>query len=218
MATSELATAPARPAWRQRTRLWWWSNRNLLGLALACIGPALRLAGLIGPGWLAITAGLYAIGVLLAPSSPKLERRLADDLDHEALAARLDELSRQAAPALAASSRQHLESICRTVHELLPRLAGALAGDEHAYTVRETIIRYLPETLANYVALPTAFRLTCVVQDGRTARQLLDEQLALLDQRLQEISRQLAEGDAQALLAHGRFLQDRFGRAEFGGL
>jgi hypothetical protein len=50
-----------------------------------------------------------------------------------------------------------LASVRTSVAEVLPRLVGARSHfDADLYTVRETVLRYLPETLANYVALPPA--------------------------------------------------------------
>ncbi|WP_214278801.1 hypothetical protein, partial [Escherichia coli] len=72
------------------------------------------------------------------------------------------------------------------------------------------VLNYLPETLANYVALPPAFRASHVLADGKTARQLLVDQLALLDRQLQEVVANVASSDAQALPANGAFLRRRF--------
>ena len=52
----------------------------------------------------------------------------------------------------------------------LPKLVGARSYDNDWFTVRETVLRYLPETLANYVALPPAFRATQPLQGGQRFR------------------------------------------------
>ena len=49
-----------------RLMLYLYSNANIAGCALALLGPALLVAGVIGPGWLLITAGLYAVFLVLA--------------------------------------------------------------------------------------------------------------------------------------------------------
>jgi len=81
--------------------------------------------------------------------------------------------------------------------------------------VRETVLRYLPETLANYAALPPAFRASHVLKDGKTARDLMTEQLGLLDGKMREIIANVASSDAQALLANGRFLEAKFRAPDF---
>jgi hypothetical protein len=83
--------------------------------------------------------------------------------------------------------------------------------------VRETIARYLPETLANYIALPPIFRVTRVLKDGKTARDLLMDQLVVLDNQMKEVVGNLARGDADALLANGEFLEAKFRERDFIG-
>jgi hypothetical protein len=109
----------------------------------------------------------------------------------------------------------HLESIRSSITEVLPKLAAARGFDDNLFTVRETVLRYLPETLANYVALPPAFRATRVLKAGKTARDLLMEQLTILDDQLQEVVDNAARGDAEALLANGKFLEAKFRQRDF---
>ena len=198
-----------------RWLLFLYSNANIAGSALALAGPALLFAGLIGPLWLPITAGLYAAGYLLAPRAPALERRIADTLSVDETLEHLDRLIEQARPHLSDELAARLASVRGSVAEVLPRLLGEGAGGADLFTVRETVLRYLPETLANYVALPPAFRGTHVLKDGLTARQLLGEQLELLDGKLREIVVNMAASDAQALLANGRFLESKFRQPDF---
>jgi hypothetical protein len=110
---------------------------------------------------------------------------------------------------------EHLESIRRSITEVLPKLADARGFDDNLFTVRETVLRYLPETLANYVALPPAFRATRVLKAGKTARDLLTEQLTILDDQLKEVVDNAARGDAEALLANGKFLEAKFRQRAF---
>ena len=103
----------------------------------------------------------------------------------------------------------------RSIREVLPKLADARGFDDNLYTVCETVLRYLPETLANYAALPPAFRATRVLKTGKTARDLLTEQLTILDNQLKEVVDNVARGDAEALLANGKFLEDKFRERDF---
>ncbi|MES2612768.1 MAG: hypothetical protein V4679_21120 [Pseudomonadota bacterium] len=197
-----------------------YSNGNIAGCALALLGPVLLFAGAIGPGWLPITAALYAAGWLLGWGSrqaPHIERRIEDTLTIEETLTRLDTLAAGVAPHLTADMNGHLRSVRSCVAEVLPRLLGERSShhDANLFTVRETVLRYLPETLANYVALPPAFRTTHVLTDGKTARQILADQLALLDGKMREIVANVAGADAQALLANGKFLEMKFQQPDF---
>lgn len=205
----------ARRSLKLRALLFLYGNGNILGCALALAGPALLFAGVIDRGWLAITAGLYVVGWLLGRRAPELERRIEDSLSLEETLRRLDEVVARASPHLTEDMRRSLESVRGLVVEVLPQLMDAGTGGDDLFTVRETVLRYLPETLANYVALPPAFRVTQPLKDGKTARQLLGEQLGLLDAKLREVVANLAASDAAALVANGRFLEKKFRQPDF---
>jgi len=201
-----------------RALVFLYGNGNIAGCALALAGPALLFAEFIGPGWWAITLGLYALGWLfgsLSARTPALERHIADTLSAEQMLSHLDDLIARAAPELTPAMNAHLASVRGSVAEVLTRLAGARQHDADLYTVRETVLRYLPETLANYVALPRAFRVGHVLRDGQTARELMAGQLALLDEQMQQIVANVARADAEALLANGRFLEAKFRQPDF---
>jgi len=79
--------------------------------------------------------------------------------------------------------------------------------------VRSTATTYLPDTLNAYLAVPAAYRNTAPIADGKTARQIVGEQLTVLAAKMKEIAQNTAADDAQALLANGRFLKERFASA-----
>jgi hypothetical protein len=208
-------SAAGRPL-RLRLLLFLYGNPNIAGCAAALLGPLLLFIGVIGPGWLLITAGLYAAGYAagwMAGNPAQIERRIEDSLTVEQTLDRLDTLIRQAKPHLSPDMMEHLLSVRASVNEVLPRLIDGGGGD--LYTVRETVLRYLPETLANFVALPPVFRNTHPLKDGRTARALLSEQLTILDGKMREIVANVAASDAQALLANGQFLEMKFKQPDF---
>jgi len=198
-----------------RALLYLYSTRNIVACCAALIGPILLFLGIISQGWLLITAGLYAAGYFATPAPHVLDAGLAQSLSFEDLVERLDRIVRQARSRLQPVMIGHLESIRRSITEILPRLAAAQGFDDNLYTVRETVLRYLPETLANYAALPPAFRATRVLKEGKTARDLLTQQLTILDDRLKEVLDNVARGDAEALLANGRFLEAKFRERDF---
>jgi hypothetical protein len=202
---------------RTRILLFLYSTRNIVAASLALLGPALLFAGAIRDYWLAITAGLYAAGWLLTPSPKTIDVDVTRALSTDALMSRLDGLIARARPALPPDLMKRLDSIRSSIGEVLPRLSiDASAGDD-LYLVRETVLRYLPETLANYVALPPLFRTTHALRDGKTARELLADQLGVLDTQMREVVGNVARGDAEALLTNGRFLEAKFARRDFLG-
>src|SRR5262245_32386556 len=130
---------------------------------------------------------------------------------------RLDGMIVRARPALPADLVKRLDSIRSSIGEVLPRLSIDTSASDDLYLVRETVLRYLPETLANYMALPPLFRTMHALNGGKTARELLGDQLDVLDVQMREVVGNVARGDAEALLTNGRFLEAKFARRDFLG-
>ncbi|MFV0254116.1 MAG: hypothetical protein ACK5H2_12385 [Beutenbergiaceae bacterium] len=112
-------------------------------------------------------------------------------------------------PAVAA----RVERIARTVTEMVPRLDRLGMGSQQAHTVVATATSYLPEAVGAYLRLPRSFADTRVVADGKTSLMLLVDQLDLLGATLTQISDAVSRQDANALIAHGAFLEEKFSRS-----
>ncbi len=82
-------------------------------------------------------------------------------------------------------------------------------GSRKLYILSQIRSAYLPSTLDSYLALGGDDR--PVTADGRTPLQVLREQLALLDGKLDEIAEDLQRENADRLLANLRFLEQHFG-------
>jgi hypothetical protein len=200
---------------KQRALLYMYSTRNIVACVAALAGPALLFTGVIRDYWLPLTIALYAAGYFLTPSPRVVDADLAQSLSFDALIERLDRIVQQARPQLPPAMGARLDSIRASISEVLPRLADEQSFDHNLFTVRETVVRYLPETLANYLALPSAYRANHVLKDGKTARDLLGEQLKVLDEQMNEVVANVARGDAHALLANGQFLEAKFRERDF---
>jgi hypothetical protein len=77
------------------------------------------------------------------------------------------------------------------------------------------ITRDLPETVRNYLNLPTVFSSIHVVKDGKTCKQLLIEQLDFLNLELRKIAENVYKDDAEALIVNGKFLEEKFHSIKF---
>jgi len=62
------------------------------------------------------------------------------------------------------------------------------------------------------VAIPRDFAARKVLADGKTARQLLNENLAVLQRKVAEMADDLAAQDARSFLNHAGFLKEKFGQ------
>lgn len=204
-----------------RTLLYLFSMRNIAGCLFALAGLALFFTGVIGRGWWAITAGLYAAGALMFADDAAASLRARSAMLTGNLAEQLDRLIAEVRKRIPPESLARLASIRETVAQLLPRLdQWAEAGGtefNHAQVVRTAVTRDLPETLSNYLLLPPGFTRVARLDGGRNANTLLLEQLTLLDASLRRIAEDALRDDAEALVVHGKFLQERFGPVTFVG-
>lgn len=114
-----------------------------------------------------------------------------------------------------------VSDICRTARQIIPRLdqLGG-AGTRDAHSVMATVTSYLPESLGGYLRLPREFADNRPIDGGRTALMVLVDQLDLLAMTMDKILDAATRRDVQALIAHGAFLQEKFGTTSLdtGGL
>jgi hypothetical protein len=107
--------------------------------------------------------------------------------------------------------RRAVRAIIELAHECLARHPD---GSFEAFTARETLRSYLPETLAAYLAVPPALR-----RVRRGARPCADDelsrQLRTLSAGLERIREADAEIGATRMVANGAFLDERFAAPHF---
>ncbi|ROS77041.1 hypothetical protein [Cellulomonas sp. PhB143] len=142
---------------------------------------------------------------------PDVPARPAPPTGAEILAA-VDAVEARAAQAqVPASVTARVRRISLTVDEMVPRLDRLGVGSDRAHTVVATATSYLPEAVGAYLRLPRDFADTRPVDRGRTALLVLCDQLDLLGRTLDQISDAVSRQDAVALVAHGRFLEEKLG-------
>lgn len=199
----------------QRWLLFLYGDRNLAGSVLALVGLGAWFGGVFDDWWLPIVAGLYGVGYLAMPANRQHEaqaQQAATQANLTDSVARLLDDSRKALPREAIAL---LQAIGQTVAALAPRLAeGGIALDTAAALIN-AVTRDLPETVHNYARLPTAFANLHAVDQGKTCKQLLLEQLALLDAQLRKMADSVFRDDAEALVVNGKFLQEKFHSMSF---
>lgn len=211
LTTPEPLAPPAKP---DRFWLWLYGNGNLWGSIAGLAGMAAFFGGLIGPGWWAIVAGLYGIGLVAAPAPKAQNFTLEGRFTLADAQAQLDRMLAAIKPTVDAKVYAQLQAVCEHALTLFPKQDSLALNDEDRYMLRETIARYLPETLANYLKLPPLYRRYHAVRDGKTAEALLGEQLGTLDVGLKDMMDRVFRAEAQDLLTQGRFLEGKFKRPD----
>lgn len=120
-------------------------------------------------------------------------------------------------PTVPAAVVSRVRRVTRIVRETVPRLDTLGLGSAQAHSVMATATDYLPEALGGYLRLPRQWADTRPVDNGKTSLMVLCDQLDLLGYTMEKIQDAILRSDAAALVAHGRFLQEKFGAPSTGG-
>ncbi len=198
--------------------LYLYSRKNIVGSALAVAALGAYFGGVIHDFWWEIVAGSYGVGALLTPAERGLDVATFEaTLTSAEVASSLARLVTRVERSVPSDVFALVQSIVTSINGILPMLAAKSAqiASEDTFTIRQTALHYLPETLDAYLKLPAAFRNVQPLADGKTAKQLLVEQLAVLDAKMREIAKNLVANDAQALVANGAFLREKFSSPDF---
>lgn len=194
----------------QRFLLYLYSTANIVGCLLGLLGLALYFLGIINQFWFLIVIGLYGIGVLATPRSPTYELSLKNQLTAEDIREELEELVRKIKGKVPKEVLDIVQSIKASILEVLPQIVDLGSSDYNIFTIKQTALDYLPASLQNYLNLPPAYANLRPVKDGKTSKQLLLDQLSLLDQEMKDVVQAVYANDTQKLMAQGQFLKEKF--------
>jgi len=188
------------------------SRRNLAGSALALVGAGLALADPVGAQGLLLVAGLYVAGALAVRGNPHVSRFGFDPRRvQKSLAEQIGAAAGRVPPEVL-SRLQRIELTIRT--EILPRLECLPLGAPELYLVERTVSDYLPTAVEAYLRLPNGYVSSQPGSNGRAALDVLVEELDFLDAEMRQVAEVVHRTDMDRLLAHKRFLIDRFRRED----
>jgi hypothetical protein len=196
---------------RRKLSLFVYGLPNIVGSTLGLAGLALLFAGVIKSYWPFIVAGLYGVGYLAAPRPSGLQIDFAEALGVPELTRKLDKIAEAARKTLPQDAASIVDAIRASVLDILAQAAAPASDAYQLQVARQTVNSYLPQMLDSYARLPPAFARLHVVKDGKTAQQILKDQLVLLDRELKQIALELHRADTEALIVHGEFLKKKFG-------
>lgn len=207
----------------KRVILFVYSTPNIIGatLALAGLVPHIVLELLTERGgfhlWYLIVPGLYALGTIASWSlqSPKAHLKLEKKRTAAEIRQELDALVTKIRKRVSPEVLAKVKSIRASTLDVLPQIVEGSRGNYDLFTVKQTALDYLPETLEAYLNLPPTFARVHPLRDGKTAKQILLEQLTLIDDTMKDVVVNIHRQDANQLLANQRFLEDRLHQDEF---
>jgi hypothetical protein len=222
-ALDERDGAVRQAARRERQRL----NRDIgrrlarVGVAIGAISIATIIVGLIVPigmfGFLAAVGLAIGIAALLAfmpgEDSPKAPTA---DLPNGQMVQRFDSYLYRTRGALPPSARSEIDSISARLPALRQSLERIGTLDPKAQDARRLMSIHLPGLIDRYMNVPADFRRQ-EDSEGLTVDQRLVEGLAAARTALDEISKDLAQGDLNAFETQGRFIKSRYGEQTIDG-
>lgn len=116
---------------------------------------------------------------------------------------------------LPGEARAQLAALDLRTREALTHLeALGQQGSEAAYLARAVRDEYAPGAVQAYLKLPPTLANTQPLQEGKTGRDLLRDQLDILLNAVQDILGTALRSGGQELLTHQRFLEEKFGKPE----
>ncbi|MFF0010323.1 hypothetical protein [Streptomyces sp. NPDC005374] len=190
------------------------SRKNIAGSACGLVGLALTFAGVAGPYWPVVVAGLYGAGALIAPPErpplpdfPDPSAQL-DELrgDFEKLRAYLTDID------LSVTAAARLRELSELLTALLDQgwSKELLAHDpEGVHSLSRIVRRDLPEAVDSFVRTRWWTRMT----PGTESPELhLEQQLDLMKQDAQHLAAALRDTEARRQETHTRYLEDRGGQ------
>ncbi|MFD9437427.1 hypothetical protein ACFWBR_01465 [Streptomyces sp. NPDC060006] len=187
------------------------SRKNLTGSACGVVGLALTFAGVAGPYWPVVVAGLYGAGALIAPP----ERPPLPDFPDPS--AQLDEVRDDFVKLRAYLGDVELPPAAAGRLTELTELLGALldpgwvaeilARDaEGVHALSRAVRLDVPEAVDTFVRTRWWARLT---PGTEAPERHLERQLGLLHDELTSLASNLRETEARRQESHTRYLEDR---------
>jgi len=188
-----------------------YSGKNILGSTLALFGLVLFFAHVITTFfWPFVVVAMYGIGALLAPGPPKVALA-GTSFDPDSIRKSLQRQLNIAQGKLPPPLQAKLQEIADTIMGILPHYAEFPPGSPDLFVVGRTATDYLPSALQAYLNLPRAYAALHKMPNGKTADDVLNDQLTLLASKMDEVADAVHKKDSDALLANGRFLEEKFG-------
>ena len=206
------------------------SPANLTGLGLASLALLARWTGIIDAFWLLIVAGSYGLGWQigrlafprdrngLGVGEPWVSPVARTTAEREDIAESLNRLMRivteNRGGLFDSALQRSITELCAQVRSLIERMEASTGfiSARDAHSAKRIALDYLPGLIEGFMAIPREFAVKKTLADGKTARELLRENLAVLQHKTTEMSDDLAAQDARSFLNHAGFLRNKFGQ------
>lgn len=194
------------------------SNKNIVGMSFASAIVVLALLGLLKAYWLPIAVISYIVGFIVGPKEKEIKffhmkgESLEDypgflnNLQNKIMqSSKLPEDAKKIILAINTNALEMISFIQQKDNDL----------DEYSEDIsnlKMVFDSYLPKLINQYEKLPTKYATEVKTSSGKTAKEMLLEQLKLLEKTTVEIAYGMYENDVSKLKVNGRFLKEKFER------
>lgn len=189
-----------------------------VAMSIGAILLAAMAAGLImgGIGFNGLVIGFFAIvfAILFFGRYPRMKVPDLSKLntgDVRTMVGRTELWLEAQRPALPAPAVQLVDQIGVQLDGLGVQLEGIDPAEPAAQEVRKLVGEHLPGMVESYRRIPAHLRKE--ERGGRTADQQLADGLGKISREIDQVTRQLAAGDLDALAVQGRYLDYKYGEA-----
>jgi hypothetical protein len=196
------------------------SNKNVIGLGIASIIVILGFLGILKHGVLGVALIGYIFGWIVGPKEKEikfyhykgesmsdyigfLKKFMKVSFDNE-------KLPEQAKSILKSIEKNSIELI-----EYMDKKEMVDSVSEEMMNLKSIFDTYIPNLINQYSRLPVDYANNVKGSNGKTAKDLLVEQLRILEEKIKEIAYGLYENDVTKLKVNGRFLKEKFHSGDF---
>lgn len=205
---------------------YFYQPQHLFGCYFVFFGYILNLCGLLPLAWYWILIIFYVIGrvvwgrwfaqVQQQPLEQKAKIRKGGSFETGEFLADFLSLKYRSEHLLPSEAAKRLSSI----HQILLSLNQQLSNQNHLLhleigKIQRIVSLYLTPTIENYLKIPVFYAENRVLEDQKTAKILLIEQLSLLEEELYKTLDSVLQDNLEELVIHGQFLQQKFKPYDF---
>ena len=191
------------------------SNKNIAGSVAGIVGLGLTFAGVVSfPLWIPVVGALYGAAALAVPNKRAANPGGPSLLDAGQIRRAINDTVSNIRGKVPDDIQSAVSGIRDTVFALLGHLDTLPPGSQEGFIISRMATDYLPGTLNPYLSLPQQYANTHVLSSGKTAHDIVLAQLKLLEKTLDDVTDAVLKGDADTLMANGRFLEQRFAGSE----
>jgi len=182
---------------------------SAVGLLLGLIQNSLPVAGLCFALLCGLGAWIHVLTKAKRRSGERINLKMspvvdASDIQH--LDASMEKLAADASQETLDRFARLKDSITRCVSLMASSAADEAYASEDQLYIRECVRRYIPDSISSYLRVPLKDRASLVIDDNKSAMDLLHEQIEMIQSQLNLKETRLAQMAGESLMRQQRFL------------